>query len=258
MLAIIMTEAEKLKRYAVLKAGVIIVILSGVFSFSPVLANDGVREDFPIIMNNILEYNCIYFFPAMIILIGGFIARREYMEDTLKNILTVPVSIRKLLLGKIFMLFFLTIFFSILSGLLGIFLCCAAGLSNITFPLIIEWTARIVLGNIFLFVALLPITIIATLSVDAVYACTAAGFVCGFLAIIEWAPMNYYPVKAVLILFDPQCGVGYDFVHYSKAGAGFTLFIVFCISVILFAALRPTNKLDRVKPLKKVVRAKGW
>ena len=95
MLAIIMTEAEKLKRYAVLKAGVIIVILSGVFSFFPVLANDGVREDFPIIMNNILEYNCIYFFPAMIILIGGFIARREYMEDTLKNILTVPVSIRK-------------------------------------------------------------------------------------------------------------------------------------------------------------------
>ena len=71
MLAIIITEIEKLKRYAVWKAGVIVVILSSLFSFSPVLANDGFREDFPIVMNNILESNCIYFFPAMIVLMGG-------------------------------------------------------------------------------------------------------------------------------------------------------------------------------------------
>lgn len=258
MLAIIITEIEKLKRYAVWKAGVIVVILSSLFSFSPVLANDGFREDFPIVMNNILESNCIYFFPAMIVLMGGFIARKEYLDDTLKNILTVPVSIRKLLLGKILVLFFLTIFFSILSGLLGVLLCFIAGLSNFTFPLIIEWIARIVLGNIFLFIALLPITIISTFSVDAVYVCTAAGFVYGFLASFEWAPLNFYPVKAVLISFDPQCGVGYDFVHYSKENALVALLIVFCISVILFAFLRPAKKLNKVRPPKKAVRAKGW
>ena len=106
MLAIIITEIEKLKRYAVLKAGVIVVIFSVLYSFAPVLANDGFREDFPIVMNNILRSNCINFFPSMIVLIGGFIARREYTEDTLKNVLTVPVLIRKLLLGKVLVLFF--------------------------------------------------------------------------------------------------------------------------------------------------------
>mgnify|MGYP001623061606 CR=1 FL=1 len=258
MLAIIITEIEKLKRYAVLKAGVIVVIFSVLYSFAPVLANDGFREDFPIVMNNILRSNCINFFPSMIVLIGGFIARREYTEDTLKNVLTVPVLIRKLLLGKVLVLFFLTIFFSVLSGLLGIILCVISSLSNVTIPLMIEWITRIVLGNIFLFIALLPITIISTFSVDTVYVCTAVGFVYGFLASFEWAPLNFYPVKAVLILFDPQCGVGYDFLHYSKGSALVALLIVFCISVGLFIFLKPTKKLKKVKTPKKAVRAKGW
>ena len=62
--------------------------------------------------------------------------------------------------------------------------------------------------------------------------------------------MNYYPVKAVLILFDPQCGAGYDFVHYSKAGAGITLLAVFLLSAALFLLLRPAAP-DRRKPPKK-------
>lgn len=259
MLAIIMTEIEKLKRYAILKAGVIVVIFSVLFSFAPVLANDGFREDFPMVMGNILESNCIYFFPAMIVLTAGFIARREYTEDTLKNVLTVPVSLRKLLFGKIVVVLFLTIFFSILSGLLGIFLCGIAGLSNLTLILMIEWMARIIFGNVFLFVALLPITVISTLSVDMVYLCTAAGFVYGFLASMEANLLNYYPVKAVLILFDPLCGAGYDFLHYSKGSALITLLIVFCISVGLFILIKPAAKTShKTKAPKKTARAKGW
>ncbi len=259
MLTIIMTEIEKLKRYAILKAGGIVVVFSVLFSFAPVLANDGFREDFPMVMGNILESNCIYFFPAMIVLTAGFIARREYTEDTLKNVLTVPVSLRKLLFGKIFVVLLLTIFFSILSGLLGIFLCGIAGLSNLTPISMIEWTGRITFGNVFLFVALLPITVISTLSVDTAYLCAAAGFVYGFLASMESNVLNYYPVKAVLILFDPQCGAGYDFLHYSKASALITLLIVFCVSVGLFILIKPAaQKNHKVRVPKKAVRAKGW
>ena len=99
--------------------------------------------------------------------------------------------------------------------------------------------ARIVAGNVLLFVAVLPFTILAALFVDAVYACTAVGFVYGFLASLESAMLNYYPTKAVLILTDPQCGVGYDFVHYSKLSASITLVVVLLISGILFALLMP-------------------
>lgn len=259
MLAIIITEWEKLKRYAVIKAGAVVVLFSVLFAFAPVLANDGFQEDLPMIMGNILESNCIYFFPAMTVLTAGFIARREYTEDTLKNVLTVPVSLRKLLLGKILVVLFLTVLFSALSGLLGLLLCCLAGLPNRTWILAAEWMGRIVFGDVFLFVALLPITMISTLAVDTVYLCTAAGFVYGFLASWEAAPLNYYPVKAVLILFDPQCGAGYDFVHYTKGGAWITLLAVFCASVLLFLLLKPAEKMRRKeKTPPKAVRAKGW
>lgn len=156
MHTVILTEIRKLRRYSILRAGLIVVVLSDLFAFAPVFANDGVRKNYTLVMNNILESNCTYFFPALILLTGGFLARREYTDDTLKNILAVPVPLRKLLSGKMIVLFFLTVFFGILSGLLGTFLCFAAGLPDLTLPLAAEWMGRIVLGNAFLFIALLP------------------------------------------------------------------------------------------------------
>lgn len=258
MHTVILTEIRKLRRYSILRAGLIVVVLSDLFAFAPVFANDGVRKNYTLVMNNILESNCTCFFPALILLTGGFLARREYTDDTLKNILAVPVPLRKLLSGKMIVLFFLTVFFGILSGLLGIFLCFAAGLPDLTLSLAAEWMGRIVLGNAFLFIALLPLTIVSAFFVNAVYACTAAGFVYGFFATMEWAPLNYYPVKAVLILFDPQCGAGYDFVRYSKEGACLSLLAVFLISVILFLVLRPAGMADRMKTSKRAARPKGW
>ena len=123
MHTVILTEIRKLRRYSILRAGLIVVVLSDLFAFAPVFANDGVRKNYTLVMNNILESNCTCFFPALILLTGGFLARREYTDDTLKNILAVPVPLRKLLSGKMIVLFFLTVFFGILSGLLGTFLC---------------------------------------------------------------------------------------------------------------------------------------
>ena len=89
------------------------------------------------------------------------------------------------------------------------------GLPDAALPVLAEWLARIVAGNLLVFVAVLPLTLLASLFVDGVYACTASAFVYGFFASMEAAILNYYPAKAVLILVDPRCGVGYDFVHYS-------------------------------------------
>lgn len=47
---IILTEIEKLKRYAIIRAGLIVVLLSSLFGFAPALANDGVRKDFELLM----------------------------------------------------------------------------------------------------------------------------------------------------------------------------------------------------------------
>ena len=105
---VVLAELGKLRRYGMVKAGCLVTILAALYGFAPALARDGVQKTFPLVMNNLLESNCIYFFPAMIVLIGGCMARREYTDDTLKNILTVPLSLRRLLLGKLAVLFFMT------------------------------------------------------------------------------------------------------------------------------------------------------
>lgn len=182
---VVLAELEKLKRYGMVKAGFLVTILAALYAFAPALANDGVRKTFPLVMNNLLESNCIYFFPAMTVLIGGCMARREYTDDTLKNILTVPLPLRRLLLGKMAVLFLLTVGFSVLSFLLGTAFCFAAGLPDATLPILAEWLLRIVAGDVLVFVAVLPLTIVAALFVEAVYACTAVGFVYGFFASME-------------------------------------------------------------------------
>lgn len=255
---VVLAELEKLKRYGMVKAGFLVTILAVLYAFAPALAHDGVRKTFTLVMNNLLESNCIYFFPAMIVLIGGCMARRESADDTLKNILTVPLSLRRLLLAKMAVLFLLTVGFSVLSFLLGTALCFAAGLPDAALPVAVEWLARIVAGNLLVFVAVLPLTIVASLFVDAVYACTAVGFVYGFFASMESPMLNYYPAKAVLILVDPRCGVGYDFVHYSSSSAALTLLVVLLGSVVLFALLHPGQGLNKIKSPKKAARTKGW
>ena len=255
---VVLAELGKLRRYGIVKAGCLVTVLAALYGFAPALARDGVRKTFPLVMNNLLESNCIYFFPAMIVLIGGCMARREYTDDTLKNILTVPLSLRRLLLGKIIVLFFMTVGFSVLSFLLGTALCFVMELPDATLPILAEWLVRIVAGNLLVFVAVLPLTLLASLFVDGVYACTAAAFVYGFFASMEAAILNYYPAKAVLILVDPRCGVGYDFVHYSSASAVLTLLVVLQGSAVLFALLNPPQTLRKIKSPKRAARAKGW
>ena len=69
--------------------------------------------------------------------------------------------------------------------------------------------------------------------------------------------MNYHPVKAAMILFDPRAGAGYDFLHYSKTAAFATLLVAFLLSCALFLLLKPPRIIRKPKA-KKAPRAKGW
>lgn len=157
MMDIVIAELKKLKRYGILIAGFIVTILAGLYAFAPALANDGVKKTYSLVMNNTLESNCIYFFPAMIVLIGGLIARREYTDDTLKNILTVPVTRRQLLMGKIVALFIMTVVFSVLSFLFGSALCFVMGLPDATLPIMTEWLPGSLQGMCFYLLLYFPL-----------------------------------------------------------------------------------------------------
>lgn len=252
---ILYTEMLKMKRASMIKAGIIIIGLSCVFSSIPLFAADTTAKDFTLLMRNILESNCIYFSPVLTTLLGSYMMEREISDNTLKNILLIPLSFQKILFGKLIVLLFMVILFgagnSLLGGLLGIILKLP-GINIMNFCL---WSIRLIFANILIFVAVLPITIIAACKEGAMLAGTAVSFVYGFIATIDWKPMNYYPITAAMIITNPIYSEDYEWLHYSKNIAGIVIVIVFLISLILITRMHP---LESKRKSLKVARKKGW
>lgn len=105
---IIKTEFLKLKRYSVIKAGIIMTTLSPLLSLFYSTANGGQTWTFDYFMQQVMISNCTLFFPIIIALIAGYIITREYTDDTMKNILTIPIPYKQLLSGKLLILFLST------------------------------------------------------------------------------------------------------------------------------------------------------
>src|SRR5665648_228125 len=119
--SIIISEFTKLKRYSILWIGVVAVFFSSALAVFQSSTGGGsiLYENF---YNNIIWNNFSLSFPFVIVLIGGFIINREYIDHTLKNVLTVPISFRKLLTGKLITIGMLTILFAVFSFLCTILL----------------------------------------------------------------------------------------------------------------------------------------
>lgn len=64
-------------------------------------ASDGVSHTLINFSSSVIWNNLVLIYPATITLIAGYIIDRERTDDTLKNILTIPVSFRKMLIGKL-------------------------------------------------------------------------------------------------------------------------------------------------------------
>ncbi len=64
------------------------------------MANDGSVWDFAYLTEQVIKNNMSMIFPMCISLIAGYMISREQTDDTLKNILTVPISFKKLLTGN--------------------------------------------------------------------------------------------------------------------------------------------------------------
>lgn len=100
MINIIITEFQKLKRYSILWVGIVAVLFSALLAVFQQNSGSEIIQ-FESYINSVIWNNFSMAFPFMIVLIGGYIINREYVDHTLKNMLTVPISFRKLLTGKV-------------------------------------------------------------------------------------------------------------------------------------------------------------
>ena len=206
---IIKTEFLKLKRYYVVKAGIIMTILSPLLTLFYSTANDGQTWTFDYFMQQVMISNCTLFFPIIITLIAGYIITREYTDDTMKNISTIPISYKQLLSGKLFVLLLLTICFSFIGCVIALAINIIAGFPGVHFGSIFNLFIRVIGANMGIYISVLPIILLFCCSANNFLGGVALAFLYGYFGSFIGKVLNYYPIKASMILVDVACDAKY-------------------------------------------------
>ena len=133
MWKMIQTEWWKLRRCQILLVGIVALALCPVVQYgTQLIVNPEIRDpnfDFIHLFANVVWGNTQVFLPISLVMIGGWLIDRENTHDTMKNLLTVPVSYPKLLGGKLAVTGLLSLLFgcysvavTVLTGVLAVLL----------------------------------------------------------------------------------------------------------------------------------------
>lgn len=199
MINIIITEFQKLKRYSILWVGIVAVLFSALLAVFQQSSSNEIMQ-YESYTNSVIWNNFSMAFPFMIVLIGGYIINREYVDHTLKNMLTVPIPFRKLLAGKMITVGLVTAlygFFSFLCTFVLGALFCHEDMSPV---LVIKSFFQLVGLGLCCYLAVLPIIIFFSRKQNGFLAGTGLAFVYGFCGIFiaGRALTDYYPITAGL------------------------------------------------------------
>nr|WP_092472494.1 ABC transporter permease [Desulfotruncus arcticus] len=252
------TEYWKLRRYSILWAGVALMLLSVLLTLFTSTANDGMVWTFSILIEQVIKNNMTTIFPMCITLIAGYIIAREQKDDTLKNILTVPLTFKRLLVGKLLVCVLISLFlglvctaFTILAGLLTGFPGFSAGAAA-------QGLVQTTLLNLFLFIAVLPIIILTSSPASGFLAGVIVAFVYGYGGMFAAGNMklaNIYPITASLGMINYR---SYE-VHWNTLLCCLSMAVMLAISAVMILSMR--DNVEPKKPVKSKAKAplkKGW
>lgn len=259
MVRIIKTEFYKLKRYHILWAGVALMLLSVLLTLFTSMANDGSVWDFAYLTEQVIKNNMSMIFPMCISLIAGYMICREQTDDTLKNILTVPVSFKRLLTGKLIVCGVLSIVFGLICSLFTVIAELIVGFPGFHFSLILQAVLQITAVNFFLYLAVLPIIIITSRKSGSFLIGVIVAFVYGYGGMFAAGNMtlaNIYPITASLGMIHYR---SYDTaVSWNIVICICSLAIVVAISAVLILCMKEKEPKQVKKKTKKAAPKKGW
>lgn len=259
MVRIVKTEFYKLKRYHILWAGVALMLLSVLLTLFTSMANDGSVWDFTYLTEQVIKNNMSMIFPMCISLIAGYMISREQTDDTLKNILTVPVSFKRLLTGKLTVCGVLSIAFGLICSLFTIVAEMIVGFPGFQMALALKATLQITAVNFFLYLAVLPIIVITCRKAGSFLVGVIIAFVYGYGGMFAAGNMtlaNLYPITASLGMIGYR---SYDTaVNWNIITCICSLTVVVAISVVLVLCMKEKEQKQAKKKAKKTAPKKGW
>ena len=223
------SELLKLRRCQILLVGLVALALCPLVQYGSQLIMEAEYRnpnyDFSALFENVVWGNTQIFLPISLVMIGGWLIDRESTHDTLKNIMTIPVSMPKMLGAKLLLVGML----AVLLGIYSVGITLITGLT-VCMPLILifgQIRGAYLGGSILAFF----------LGYSMLF------FKSGILASI-------YPFSAALIL------VGFDMSEYAGTTTSATpLLAVIGVGIMVLWAVMSSNKKEMKS--RKQANAKG-
>lgn len=164
MLNLLKAEFMKLRRCQILLVGFVALALCPVAQYgSQLIVAPEYRSanyDFAHLFENIVWGNSQIFLPISLVMIGGWLIDRERADDTLKNIVTVPVAMPKLLGAKLLLMALVTLVFGLYSAFCGLVTGLAAGLPGLSAPLFLKSAAQITAAALTNYIVCMPLILL--------------------------------------------------------------------------------------------------
>ena len=144
------SELLKLRRCQILLVGLVVLALCPLVQYgSQLIVEAEYRNpnyDFSALFENVVWGNTQIFLPISLVMIGGWLIDRESTHDTLKNIMTIPVSMPKMLGAKLLLVGMLAVLLGIYSVGITLITGLTVGLSGLTAEVFFHGGTQIVLA----------------------------------------------------------------------------------------------------------------
>ena len=254
MKKMIQTEWWKLRRCQILLVGIVALALCPVVQYgTQLIVNPEIRDpnfDFVHLFANVVWGNTQVFLPISLVMIGGWLIDRENTHDTMKNLLTVPVSYPKLLGGKLAVTGLLSLLFGLYSVAVTVLTGMLAGLPGLTPGVILQQGGQVVAAALTTFLVCMPMILIFGQMRGAYLGGSILTFFLGYCILFFKSGflLSAYPFSAALVL------AGFDMQEYNGAteAPGIPLALLGMAAVIALTAAilmlsRPSSKAGSTK-----------
>ena len=247
MYRIIKTELWKLKRYHIIWAGILLMLLSVGITLFASTALDGTVWTFPHLVERVIQNNTTTIFPMCITLIAGYIIAREKSDDTLKSIMTIPVSYPALIGGKLIVCGFLSVFLGMASTFFTVAAELLVGFPGFSVTAVIQALIQITLNTLFLYIAVTPIIAFTARIPNGHMIGVILAFVYGYGGMFAAGNMS-------LIQYRSHDAA----VHWNIGLCSLSMIVVLLISVAIVVTTKNVSSAKVVKKPKKTALKKGW
>lgn len=235
MLRLIKCELCKMKRkplvYISLLLALLIPISDAVFFLRAATDVDAVNN----LISSLIQLGANLLLMPYLVIMAAKLLFDEMDYDTLKNILTVPVAMPKLLGAKLTLMGLRALFFGLYSAVASLITGLIAGLDGLTAALFIKSAAQITAAALTTYIVCMPLILLFGQMRGAYLGGSILAFFMGYSILFfkNGALASVYPFSAALVV------VGFDMSEYvGKAAARSMLLALFGLGLmLLFSAL---------------------